>query len=173
MRANVERSRIFLNHIRQLRTSLSIVAALALSGFLLMCWFHPSSASPIRNRQSAISNRLPSSKAGKTIRTIWDGVYTERQADRGQRLYERECVACHTRNEFTGPVFVGRWSGRTVHDLFETLRTTMPQENPGRLRRQEYADLAAYLFMRNEFPTGETELSADAGRLKQIRIEPK
>ena len=28
-------------------------------------------------------------------RTVWDGVYTREQAQRGEKLYEQECGRCH------------------------------------------------------------------------------
>ena len=34
---------------------------------------------------------LPAQEA----RSVWDGVFTEAQADRGKVLYGRECASCH------------------------------------------------------------------------------
>jgi len=30
-----------------------------------------------------------------TSRSVWDGVYTEEQAKRGEELYRKECASCH------------------------------------------------------------------------------
>ncbi len=106
-------------------------------------------------------------------KSVWDGVYTEAQAGRGETLYRRECLKCHERSEFTGSHFISIWGGRTAYDLFENLRTTMPLDGPGRLGRQGYVDVIAYIFRRNEFPTGELELASNTETLKQIRIEPR
>jgi hypothetical protein len=47
----------------------------------------------------------------------------------------------------------------------------MPQDDPGRLSRQENADVLAYLLSFNKFPAGKVELAHDTEILKQIRIE--
>ena len=58
----------------------------------------------------------------------------------------------------------------TVGDLFELIRLTMPDDDPGSLPREQYADLVAYILAVNKFPTGPSEIGIDAGLLKQIRI---
>ena len=32
---------------------------------------------------------------GQPTASVWDGVYTEEQAGRGQALYAKECASCH------------------------------------------------------------------------------
>ncbi len=116
---------------------------------------------------------LQETQTAEPAKSVWDGVYTEAQAGRGETLYGRECLKCHDRSEFTGYRFISIWGGRTAYDLFENLRTTMPLDGPGRLGRQGYTDVIAYIFRCNEFPTGELELASSAETLKQIRIEPR
>lgn len=70
-----------------------------------------------------------------------------------------------------GGDFLDKWAGQTVGDLFERIRTTMPQTKPGRLPRDVNVDITAYIFSVNEFPPGETELPRDTQILKQIRID--
>jgi mono/diheme cytochrome c family protein len=109
-------------------------------------------------------------------RSVWDGAYTLAQAKRGA-LKSGLCVNCHG-DEFrgdpapdlAGPDFLMRWDGRTVGDLFELIRLTMPDDDPGSLPREQYADLVAYILAVNKFPTGPTEIGIDSGPLKQIRI---
>jgi hypothetical protein len=69
--------------------------------------------------------------------------------------------------------FIQAWSGMTVADLFERIRISMPQDSPGRLSRQQYADIVARILNANEFPAGQNELGRDAAALKQILIEDK
>jgi hypothetical protein len=47
----------------------------------------------------------------------------------------------------------------------------MPQNDPGRLSRQEDADVLTYILSFNKFPAGKTELAHNTELLKQIRIE--
>jgi mono/diheme cytochrome c family protein len=110
---------------------------------------------------------------------VWDGVYTEEQAKRGEPLYRKECAACHggmlTGGEsappLTGGAFVANWSGLTMGDLFDRIRKTMPQSAPGRLTRQQNADILAFLLSVNKFPAGKTELYRQSEMLKEIRFE--
>ena len=112
-------------------------------------------------------------------RSVWDGVYTEEQAKRGEAVYTKECASCHSdtliggggASPLTGGSFLSNWNGLTVGDLFERIRKTMPQGAPGKLTKQQGADVLAYLLSFNKFPAGKTELRRQAEFLKQIRFE--
>ena len=119
--------------------------------------------------------------AAQTTRTVWDGVYTEEQSKRGATLYTKECASCHgaqlTGGEsapaLNGDGLMSNWSGQTAGDLFERLRQSMPQDDPGRLSRQQDADVLAFLFNANGFPAGKTELDRQPEALKLIKITSK
>lgn len=106
--------------------------------------------------------------AGKSARA---GVYSADQALRGRKVFREKCAACHPPEFFTDGVFLDTWSGQTAHALFTTIRTTMPQETPGSLRRQEYADVLAYLLQLNKLPVGKVELAPTDDALKRVTIE--
>ncbi|MFN2563728.1 MAG: cytochrome c [Gemmatimonadaceae bacterium] len=101
------------------------------------------------------------------------GAYTEAQAARGEATYRANCTSCHATSAYVGDAFVRAWDGRTAFDLFELIRTTMPIDNPGRLSREQYADIVAYMFRLNRLPPGGSPLPADDEGLKQVRIEAK
>jgi len=111
--------------------------------------------------------------------SVWDGIYTQAQATRGQALYAKQCASCHRDNlqghgqtpSLVGEGFVGKWDGQTVGDLFEKMQTSMPADHPGTLTREENADLLAFILRFNEFPTGESELRTDAEWLAKIRFQ--
>jgi quinoprotein glucose dehydrogenase len=117
--------------------------------------------------------------APSETKSVWDGVYTEEQAKRGESLYHKQCAACHgqmlTGGEsappLTGGAFLSNWNGLTLADLFDRIRKTMPQNAPGKLSRQENADILAYTLSVNKFPVGKTELSRQTEFLKEIRFE--
>ncbi|HUI55224.1 MAG TPA: cytochrome c [Bryobacteraceae bacterium] len=117
--------------------------------------------------------------AQQTARSVGDGVYTEEQARRGEALGGKECASCHgaglTGGEeapaLAGDAFLANWNGLTVGDLFDRIRKTMPQDNPGRLTRQQDADILAYMLALNRFPAGKTELPPQSEVLQQIKIE--
>jgi cytochrome c len=112
-------------------------------------------------------------------RTVWDGIYTDEQADRGEPLYQDACASCHAQDlsggqmvpELLGGEFVWNWSGLTIGQLFERLRISMPQEDPASVSRQEKADILAFILRANEFPAGEKELASRAEMLDQFMFE--
>lgn len=121
-------------------------------------------------RHAAFTDRA-SQEAEGGRKSVRDGVYSPAQAERGDQIFKEKCAACHQPAEFTTPAFMQAWAGQTADSLFEVIRTKMPTDNPGSLRRQEYADLLAYLFKLNGLPAGDAELKGTAGALKQVLIE--
>ena len=114
-------------------------------------------------------------------KSVWDGVYTQAQADRGKTAYATECASCHggelTGGEMAPPLaggeFVSGWDGLTVGDLFERIRVSMPQNAPGSLGGQQNSDILAFMLSSNKFPAGTTELAKETAILKQIKFESK
>ena len=114
-------------------------------------------------------------------RSVWDGVYTDDQAKRGESQYGRNCEACHGA-DLSGDVvkevpslvfeaFLTQWSDRTVKDLFEAVKRSMPRDNPGGLNARAYVDVIAYILQTNKIPSGMGELSLNLDALGQIVIE--
>ena len=116
--------------------------------------------------------------AGQSTKSVWSGVYTGEQARRGQTIANSKCQACHGERlagdmgpPLAGSDFMANWNGKLASDMFEKIRTTMPQGEEGTLSAKETADLLAYLFELNKFPNGATELGTDASTLGQIQIQ--
>jgi mono/diheme cytochrome c family protein len=124
---------------------------------------------------------LLSCSLAAVTRSVWDGVYTRQQADRGQATYREECLKCHGESlggGEGGPLLAGeefrqKWYGKTAGDLLAAMRKTMPSDDPGSLSSREYSDLVAYLLSVNEFPAGQKELDRDVAALSEIRIEAR
>ncbi len=114
-------------------------------------------------------------------KSVWDGVYTQAQADRGKTAYATQCASCHaadlTGGEMAPPLaggeFMQGWDGLTVGDLFERVRVSMPQNAPGSLTPQQNADILSFVLASNKFPAGTTELANETAALKQIKFEAK
>jgi mono/diheme cytochrome c family protein len=117
---------------------------------------------------ASASTPTPRVQSAKPAR---DGVYSTAQAQRGRKIFLQKCAACHPIEFFTDGTFLGTWSGQSAHAVFTVIRTTMPQETPGALRRQEYADVLAYLLQLNKLPAGSVELPPSDEALKKVRIE--
>lgn len=106
------------------------------------------------------------------------GWFTREQAARGRSQYRTQCASCHADNmagigpapPLAGGAFLAKWSTLTVSDLFERVRTTMPQNAPHSLGDSAYTDITAFILRANNFPAGETELSADPERLRAMPL---
>jgi mono/diheme cytochrome c family protein len=121
---------------------------------------------------------LGASLSAQSAVTVWSGVYTGEQAGRGEALAKSKCQACHGERltgdmgpPLAGSDFMANWNGKPTSDVFEKIRTTMPQGEEGTLSPKETADLLAYLFQLNKFPAGSAELGTDASTLGQIQIQ--
>jgi mono/diheme cytochrome c family protein len=103
-------------------------------------------------------------------RTALDGVYSEAQAQRGGSTFRSSCGYCHTAAEFSGDHFRRMVSGDQVYWFYEYIRFNMPQDAPGALPAQSYADILAYILELNEFPAGSEELPAEPSVLRSIEF---
>jgi mono/diheme cytochrome c family protein len=111
----------------------------------------------------------PTGSAGSTLA----GVYSTKQAERGEAVYKASCLECHVPSDYTGDAFTAKFVGGTAYDMFEGIRSSMPQNNPGSLSNQQYTDLVAYLFKLNGLPVRETDMSTEKDSLKAIKVEAK
>ena len=98
------------------------------------------------------------------------GVYTEVQAARGDTVFLQVCASCHSTSEFNTPQFRSLWAGKPLFTLFDQLRATMPQDNPGGLTRQQYADVMAYIIKLNGHAAGEVEIPTADDSLRAINF---
>ena len=119
---------------------------------------------------------LLSAANDQAARTVWDGLYTEAQAERGRAAYQQSCVGCHRddlRGDSTAPSLVGEsfmflWGDMEVGELLARVQKVMPPERPGSLPAQTYTDIIAFVLKKNELPTGVRELSADSDALHAL-----
>ena len=110
--------------------------------------------------------------------SVWDGVYTDEQATRGELVYQDECAFCHLDDllgdAFATPLieeaFTSRWEGANVGDLMTVIQVTMPADRPNTMSNEAVADVIAFLLKMNNYPAGDEELAADAATLENIII---
>ncbi len=120
----------------------------------------------------------PAQSAASHTRTIWDGVFTQAQAERGRDTYQRTCSSCHKADllgesaapPLAGPEFNQRWTGQSLDDLLTTIRRSMPQEAPDSLGTAAYADIVSFLLSVNGSPAGQAEMPLESEALKQIQF---
>ena len=130
-------------------------------------------------------------------RSIWDGVYTDAQAQRGEQLYAKHCSRCHGADlaglpwealgqampdnrrsylhadrtpELMGSTFYANYDRLPLSDLVERIRISMPQDKPGMLTRRDVVDVVAYVLSFGGFPLGNTELTDRLDGLQEIEI---
>jgi len=113
--------------------------------------------------------------------TIWNGVFTEEQAKRGEQTYAKSCAKCHAEDllgstnapALVGQAFFARFDRQSADDVLDVIRRTMPQEAPDTLGMPAYADIVSYLLKSNGSPAGKTELPTDRAKLREILVTSK
>lgn len=120
----------------------------------------------------------------QSLANVWDGVYTQAQAERGRESYNERCAACHG-SQMQGieeaptlkqGAFVYNWDGLPVSVLFQRLRETMPLDDPKGTSRKIKADILAFIMSENNFPEGQRPLPYQNSQLKRIQwnaLKPK
>lgn len=113
------------------------------------------------------------------VKSVWDGVYSAKQAQRGGELYGTKCQDCHRQDLSGDPVenpplaggdFRWKWNGDTLDHLFVRIHRDMPIDNAGKLSREQSADLLAYILSANRFPAGDRDLPSDTALLREIQF---
>jgi len=121
----------------------------------------------------------PRAARGSTQDTpsVWSGVYTAAQADRGKGVYARHCSRCHgddlaaNRNyPLAGERFMDHWEAHTLEHLFRRIRDSMPPGEAATVGANDKRDAMAYVLQQNGFPAGSAELSHDDDQLATVQI---
>ena len=129
----------------------------------------------------AVSTRTSTAATSRTPtrqRTIWDSVYTDEQATRGQAAYNRTCARCHLESlagadespALTGAAFLSNWNGLTLGELHARVKKSMPSDDPGTYGPQLITDVIAYVLRVNAFPAGKTELTHEGDALNGVQF---
>ena len=116
------------------------------------------------------SGAAPTSDPAAPEASSANAFYTSQQASRGVGLFRDNCVSCHASSEFSGASFERRWRNRAVGDIYEFVLYAMPDDNPGGLPVQTYADIVAYMLQMNDFPAGDSELPTSLDQLMQMKM---
>ena len=117
----------------------------------------------------------------KPQRTVWDGVYSEKQAQRGARAYQQLCGRCHRENlegEAEAPALIGtpfldRWRYLSAQDLFFAIQITMSHSHELFEPSDRVADVVSFMLRANKMPAGAGELPVNPEELRQILIIDK
>lgn len=116
--------------------------------------------------------------AAQSQTTVWNGVYTEAQAFRGEKVADTTCIGCHgpgldggdSGPKLVGDVFLANWSSQPVSELFDWIRQTMPPEAAGTLSKEDAAAVVAYILKQNKMPAGKQALPSESEELRGIAM---
>lgn len=116
--------------------------------------------------------------------SVWSGVYTAAQNQRGEEIHASVCIMCHGRQlngagqpemppspAIARAPLLRKFSGQSVAALFVVVRHTMPPDAPGTLTDQQTIDAIAHMLAVSGMPAGERELPPDPKALANILIE--
>jgi len=93
-----------------------------------------------------------------------------KQLDLGEQWFRSACLECHAVGSLANADFRLKWGGRSAFDLFELIRSTMPEHEPGSLSVGTYASIVAYLMKVNGMPVGTSAVPSDSSGLALIRL---
>lgn len=128
---------------------------------------------------ATLSAQQPAEPQASRPPSVLDGIYTDAQAARGERVYFDTCAPCHgdllkgaegLGAPLTGPDFLNAWSDKSVGALLDKISIEMPMNTPGSLTPQESADVLAYILRFNRYPAGRVELPTDSAMLQMVMM---
>ena len=103
------------------------------------------------------------------------------QWERGRTDFQTHCTnGCHLPDlragavapALSGKTFLQHWQGLGANELFDRIRTTMPQQKPRSLSDQTYVDILAFMLHENGVSVGDTPLQSDADSLSGVIVKP-
>jgi hypothetical protein len=68
-------------------------------------------------------------------------------------------------------LFYTSFAGKPLWEMFDVISDSMPEDNPGSMKPEEYADVIAYLLLLNKFPAGTEDLPPANDVLSGILME--
>jgi len=103
-------------------------------------------------------------------RSVWDGVFTDAQAERGRIAYSANCSSCHgvelgggESKALRDERFWTDWKETRVDYLLGQISRNMPFSDDGSLAGTlpmgTYVDIVAHILKTNGFPSGNQELT--------------
>ncbi len=143
---------------------------LGIATVALMLWAGPHVA--VGQSRTAGDNHHPSSS------TIWSGVYTPDEADRGKTTGAKLCASCHGPElkgtdkapRLTGQPFFDKWSELRLADVVAYIQNAMPRTHAFFVGPDDTRDIIAYMLRESGVPAGHQPISKDMNVLNDIFI---
>jgi mono/diheme cytochrome c family protein len=106
------------------------------------------------------------------------GWFSATQVESGRLEFAAKCQTCHgAQLQGTGaPALKGRpfslqWNGKTLGAFYSYVHKEMPLGNPESLKRQEYADIVAFVLSQNGLPAGDEKLTPASPMNRVLTLE--
>lgn len=80
--------------------------------------------------------------------------YTKAQATNGATLFSQNCAMCHGTPASDWAFSAAKLAPMSVGQVFTTMTTAMPRNNPSSLSHAQYEDIMAYILQNNGYPAG-------------------
>lgn len=93
-----------------------------------------------------------------------------KQLELGEQWFRAACFECHATGALANADFRLKWTGRSAYDLFESIRSTMPESDPGSLTQGTYVAVVSYLMKMNGMPVGTSALPSDSAGLSIVKL---
>lgn len=93
-----------------------------------------------------------------------------KQLELGEQWFRAACFECHATGALANADFRLKWTGRSAFELFESIRSTMPESDPGSLTQSTYVAVVSYLMKMNGIPVGTSALPADSAGLSTVKL---
>lgn len=108
--------------------------------------------------------------AARAQATVLPADAAAKQLDVGEQWFRSACIECHAVGALANGDFRLKWGGRSAWELFERIRSTMPETNPGSLTPGTYAAIAAYLIRLNGMSVATRLSASDSSALTKLRL---
>jgi S-disulfanyl-L-cysteine oxidoreductase SoxD len=110
--------------------------------------------------------------------TVWSGVYTINDAQRGKVAYAKRCARCHAADlkgvagvaPIVGKPFFDRWHDLRVFDTVAFIQSATRHDFRTFVPASEARDMVAFLLQQNGVPPGNEPFPKDYGVLNEILI---
>jgi cytochrome c5 len=105
-----------------------------------------------------------------TAASLPPATYWPAPAEHGEQVFTKTCAMCHQRSQFVGQAFVENWNDRRVSDLYTLIRSTMPLNDPGGLKDDDYVGVVEYLLKANKAAPAPDSVKPDTAMLRSQKI---
>jgi mono/diheme cytochrome c family protein len=110
--------------------------------------------------------------------TVWSGVYSKTEAERGKQAYTQLCSRCHgteMKGGLTAPGIIGvkffdRWHDLRLADVVAYIQAAMPREHEFYVPADSARAIVGLMLQESGVPPGREPMAADVKIQREILI---